>query len=328
MATGTTPRTTSKNAVASVSGGLQTPQDRPASPEVAQTRCTWPRPTDAAKVIVLGAYEGTAVSTVAVAGQDRETSFATLEIEDGATPLYIIAAVHDAMIIRLTGATDRVERFVGVNRPGIGVAGLDADRVTLSGNAGACGISYFTKAPEQNRFGTLGFEVDLALGTYDLGRVGLPSGRGLTTRQARNRTLTIVQGNRRFELTEDGVKEVEGVEPDNPVKGVEAMLLRYYPDGIESVMPEDVVAVGTVEAYDVLPQQAGLMQLVQSGQLSVLPDGAFSIDEPIARFPAGLNGGHSVKFLLRKGVPLPKGSPGHSSVRSKETGQCLARNCR
>lgn len=41
------------------------------------------------------------------------------------------------------------------------------------------------------------------------------------------------------------------------------------------------------------------------------------------RFPAGLNGGHSVRFMLAKGVPMPEGSPGHSEVLSEETGASL-----
>ena len=37
--------------------------------------------------------------------------------------------------------------------------------------------------------------------------------------------------------------------------------------------------------------------------------------------PAGLNGAHSVRFILAKGVPMPDGRPGHSTVISEETGQ-------
>jgi hypothetical protein len=39
------------------------------------------------------------------------------------------------------------------------------------------------------------------------------------------------------------------------------------------------------------------------------------------RFPAGLSGAHSVRFILARGVPMPDGSPGHSTVISEETGQ-------
>jgi len=124
-------------------------------------------------------------------------------------------------------------------------------------------------------------------GTYDLERMKLPSGR-----------------------SDDAPEIHSAVTPDR----LDAWPERACPGGIESVMPEDVLSNGTIEPYDVLPRQAGLVQFVRSGQLSVLSDRTFSIDRPIPRFPAGLGGSHSVKFVLRRGVPMPKGDPGHSLV--------------
>ena len=107
---------------------------------------------------------------------------------------------------------------------------------------------------------------DIMFGTYDLERMKLPSGRG------------------------DDAPETHSAETSDRL---DAWLERAYPGGIESVMPEDVLSNGKVEPYDVLPRQAGLLQLVRSGQLSVLSDRSFSIDRPIPRFPAGLGGSHS-----------------------------------
>jgi len=50
--------------------------------------------------------------------------------------------------------------------------------------------------------------------------------------------------------------------------------------------------------------------------------GEFLIHKKI-KFPAELNGAHSVKFLLLRGVPDPDGSPGHSDLVSEETGPSL-----
>ena len=124
-------------------------------------------------------------------------------------------------------------------------------------------------------------------GTYDPERMKIPSGRG-----------------------DDAPETRSAVMPDS----LDGWLERAYAGGIESVMPEDVLSNGKVEPYDVLPRQAGLVQLVRSGHLSVLSDRSFSIDRPIPRFPAGLGGRQSVKFVLRRGVPMPKGDPGHSLV--------------
>ncbi len=295
------------------------------------TGCNLPPPSQKAEVVFLGGYEGTAVSNVAVAGLDRETSFATLDIERGENPVYIVVSVHDAMVLRITGATERVERFVGVSRSGIGVVGLPRDRVELA-TLKECRIPPAHNLDSSNGIkaralltANLDREVQMA-GHYDLGWVKLPSGRSDTSAKPRQASgsLVIHKGNRRFRMTDDGFEEMVA---SNTPSALQSDLRRYYPDGVATVDPESVVTDGKAEAYDVLPQQAGLIQLMESGALSVLSDGTFSIDKPIARFPAGLNGGHSVRFVLRRGVPMPAGNPGHSRVLIEETGACAGSRC-
>jgi hypothetical protein len=96
----------------------------------------------------------------------------------------------------------------------------------------------------------------------------------------------------------------------------------YYPGGVIQIDPKTVVANAPVAPYGILPNQAGLLQLVQQGALSYR-NGEFQIKKKI-RFPAELYGAHSAKFLLLKGVPTPDGDPGHSCVVSEATGQPLA----
>ena len=288
--------------------------------------CNLPIPSASAEIILFGAYEGQSVSTVAVAGLDQETSFATLNIEPGDTPLYIVATVFDAAVLNITGATERVERLVGSSQKALGVAGLEKEKVTFAPRK-ACGFHYFHDVNDQNIIQTkarvaahLKRTPNHVLGAYGVESVSLPSGEGLETKKSKSRGVTIIQGNRRVQLTGGGIKDLG----PKSASSTERDLLRYYPGGIASVMPEDVITAGdTALAYDVLPQQAGLLQLVDAGALSVMKNGTYSIDKPIARFPAGLNGGHSVQFLLRRGVPMPKGNPGHSSVLIEETGECL-----
>jgi hypothetical protein len=105
--------------------------------------------------------------------------------------------------------------------------------------------------------------------------------------------------------------------------------LRYSPDGIVMIDPQTVVSPNPVEPYVVLPQQAGLAQLIGEGSLVPIPGANdLRIVKPLKRFPAGLNGAHSVRFLLGKGVPLPPGDPGHSCVVSEETGRPLTKGPR
>jgi hypothetical protein len=86
--------------------------------------------------------------------------------------------------------------------------------------------------------------------------------------------------------------------------------------------PKRVVAGVAAERYGVLPQEAGLIQLLKSGALTQNRDGDYLIKQKI-RFPAELSGAHSVKFLLLRGVPMPDGDPNHCEVISEETGEAI-----
>ena len=81
--------------------------------------------------------------------------------------------------------------------------------------------------------------------------------------------------------------------------------------------------------YDVLPAEAGLIQLVEAGALTFVPEEAgYLINGPIPRIPAGLDGAHSVKFGLAEGVEKPKGTFNHSSLFDAATGECLEGQCK
>jgi hypothetical protein len=108
------------------------------------------------------------------------------------------------------------------------------------------------------------------------------------------------------------------------VSDLASEVARYYPGGLVEIDPSQVVAAAPAARYDVLPNQAGLIQLVQAGALARNKSGEFLIERKI-RFPAELNGAHSVRFLLLRGVPEPDGHPGHSCVIVEETGAPLGK---
>jgi hypothetical protein len=242
------------------------------------------------------------------------------------------------MIWNINGSTKRVERFVvqpqgARSGPGAGVVGLKKEQVSFV-SSGAC-TGYFSDADDgKTRIelaklaSWLARPVDHLIVHYTLAGMGLPSGRLTNHGGRRDGNLVIAADGRSFVISRDGVRPLEG-DTEGEVKQVQgialvaAALRRYNPGGVVDIALKDVVAAGEVERYEVLPQQAGLLQLMRSGELRRMNDGYFLIQAPIPRFPAGLAGGHSVKFILGDGVPMPAGSPGHSPVYSETTGECL-----
>ena len=78
--------------------------------------------------------------------------------------------------------------------------------------------------------------------------------------------------------------------------------------------------------YEILPNEAGLAQLLEDRSLERTPDGYYRLLKDIPNFPAGLGGAHKVDFLIAPGVARPSGG-GHSTIFIEETGKCATRDC-
>ena len=103
---------------------------------------------------------------------------------------------------------------------------------------------------------------------------------------------------------------------------LERNFLYLTPGGLIEIDAKSVVASTTAEPYAIRPQEAGLVQLMQSGALTQNQRGEFLIHRQI-RFPVALDGRHAAKFLLMRGVPMPEGDPGGSLIVSEETGEAI-----
>lgn len=272
--------------------------------------CTLPAAPAGDRVVLFGAYEGDAMSTVTLAGQDEETETARVVVAPGPDPLYVILSAYSSMIWRFEGAVSRVDRVVLVGNQPQGVTGLAADSVTNLSRTDSrttdveC-FSYFYDLQSPEGLGAraavehaLGRPVDAVSGRYAVGTLALPS-----------------------------AVATAGAPSTGTPAGLDAavfqMGLRFNPGGVTAIDPAQVVSSSPAVAYDVLPQAFGLAQLVGSGALEER-GGYFYIARPIPRFPAGLYGAEAVSFVLGRGVPMPDGSPGHSCVRSEETGLPIA----
>ncbi|MDA7949205.1 MAG: EF-hand domain-containing protein [Hyphomicrobiaceae bacterium] len=305
--------------------------------------CELPPASKDALVVVLGSYGGHAISSVSVAGQNKVTHTGTITIEPGEKQIYLVIGARAHMVWDFKGATNRIERIVafsGLTNGGAGSVGIPADKVTFlaSGSCfrhfrnGTSGRARIAKAVVE---GALKRNVDAVVGIGEVSNMHLPSGTQANINKPMGPTVETA-GGKKFVISKDGVKPLsevmpKGLEPPTKVdKKTWAELHRFNPGGIVQLDAKNVIGNGEVEKYEVMPQQAGLVQLMQEGAIRRLNDGFYLIEKPIARYPAGLGGAHSVKFLLGKGVPQPPGKPGHSCVVSEENGKPLfdsARRC-
>lgn len=331
-----------RRAVSSVSSVYRRARrGRPSRAAVA--RCHLPAADKGAEVVLVGSYEAGVVSNVTVSGQERTTETALLRIEPGASPLYVIAASYRPMIWRLNGAVKRVARFVAIPmwrsaEANVGVIGLSKDRVTFL-PAGACfryfkdsrsGAALQAKAVVQAK---LGVPVNKVIANYALMGSVLPSGQLVSNprRGTRGRgRMQFAAGNKRVRTKAGLVQIYTGsVTRPLPPRHVDANTFsefyRFNPGGIVNLDAASVTSPGRAEYYDILPGEAGLIQLMTEGRIKRLSDGVYYVQKPVARYPAGLAGAHSVVFMLAKGIPQPKGNPGHSCVLSEATGQPVGR---
>ncbi|MBI3672727.1 MAG: hypothetical protein HY245_04770 [Rhizobiales bacterium] len=298
---------------------------------------------DGAKLIVLGGYEGEALSSVSVAGQDGETSSATVTIEDGSEPLALVLTSYDAIVWQFAGATQRVAKVyagslqtnAGDGKPAVGITGVARDKVTFFGSQRCFNSFGRSDGSDPNLAATVverltGRKTDATFGQYAIRVVALPSG---TFTPARDKNTsrgspTIIIGDKKIVIQPDGTTKVEGIATSSTggLAELTADFNHFNPAGIATIDAAKVVSDTKAEAYEVLPQQAGLLQLVKAGILEITGPGKYRILGKM-RYPAGLAGAHSVRFALAKGVPAPSGDPGHSCVVSEETGKPIDGNC-
>ncbi|MCK1638174.1 hypothetical protein IVA95_11330 [Bradyrhizobium sp. 157] len=256
--------------------------------------CALPPASDAATILLLDAYGADALSTATIGSQWITTETGSVDIEPGTGPLYIVIASYRPVIWRLSGAVDRVERLVlagestGPNQsvreetPLIGATGVPPERIVFLGQPGCMTYHAGPSVP---------------------GSEAAPE----AVRRETGRTAVVIKPRKQNAANAAAL-------PDE--------LRRFHPEGIVEVDPRTVVASKPVERYDVMPQEAGLIQLERDGAITRNSQGEFLVHKKI-RFPAGLHGAHLVRFRIQKDTSMPEGDPGHSCVIVEETGMML-----
>jgi hypothetical protein len=271
-----------------------------------------------AKLMVIGALYGASLPTVSIAGQDGATYSATIEVEAGAEPINIVVVSSTAIIWQFKGHTERIAMAVATStnrRPmdgkvAAGITGLPKDRVTFLDNPACIGRFYGgapssvlrTKAIVERLAGQ---PVDAISVTHKVESVAIPS---MKREQIRGRGMTFSMQGNDGEVVTDRDKAIQVDQASEPMSGLELVkdeLLRFNPGGIDVIGVADVISSVKPEKYEIMPGLAGILQLVEKGDIEVLERGSYRIVRS-TRLPAGLERAHFVQFYLPKGITLSK----------------------
>ena len=311
--------------------------------------CEMPTASDKAKVVVLSSYQTEALSSVTLGSQDVTVHAGRIVVEPGSEPLYVVVATYAPVIWQFSGAVERVERVVttstltgsadGANRR-VGLNGADAGKPPLSGVTGIpkervsffgrpnC-LTYFGETPTSASLQTVaairaavGKAPETVAARYSLSSFKVPSGE-IEARSEKPRGLIIHKDGGTLNVIGDASNVII---QSGPTRAKDEMN-RFWPGGVVEIDPKTVISNSEASRYEVLPAQAGLVQLLSSGALTQNSASEYIVREKI-RFPSGLTGGHAVTFLVMKGTPYPEGDPGHSCVVVEEGGAKKGANCR
>ena len=119
-----------------------------------------------------------------------------------------------------------------------------------------------------------------SLVSFGIYKVRLPS--GTETKPPKTDQLAI---------THDGAGQAtvqqSASETDRAVRRLEMALNESYPGGVQQIAVKDVVSDASIQDYQVLPREAGLLRLIQDGTLEVVGVDNFKIARKM-RYPGGL----------------------------------------
>ncbi|WP_213290295.1 EF-hand domain-containing protein [Bradyrhizobium sp. sGM-13] len=302
--------------------------------------CEMPAASEKAKVVMLSSYETEALSSVTLGLQDNVVHAGRVVVEPGSEPLYVVIASYSPTIWQFSGAVERVERLVmtssrtGPNsgdvnqRSLVGATGIAPERVHFF-NKSNC-LTYFNETPSSASLQTIaairsgaGKAPETVAAKYSVASFKVPSGAIESVPEQKKGPLIIEKTQGTLKVVGDASNVIVQAGPSR----AKDEMYRFSPGGVIEIDVKAVVSSVPATPYEVLPQQAGLVQLIASGALRQNSLGEYIVREKI-RFPAGLYGAHSVTFLVMKGTPYPDGDPGHSCVIVEETGEKKGGGCR
>lgn len=296
--------------------------------EAAKAGCDVPAPPSGMKTVFLGAHEGKALSNAWIGTQDRVTYVTTVEIAPGSEPLYLALASDGAMIWDIVGATERIASVLahaeavvdaagaqGDRRPLVGLMGIPREKIRFTAHPGCLvpptEATMKDGSAQESAVLLLGRAVDEIGGEYTAGTFRVPAARHFRDRPVRNS----------IQLPREGLGELMWRE-----------VRKVFPAGLAQIDVESVISLHPVKHYSVLPDRAGLAELVDAGSLTIAgmsrgvminggevkpfttPD-KFRISGKL-RLPAGA--GALGTFILPRQTPPPEGDLSTACVLSED----------
>jgi hypothetical protein len=266
------------------------------------------------RLVLLGFYEGAGMSSVAVAGEQVETTTGEIRIAPGKTNLVLALTSYDSMVFRFTGATDRVKQVLVIHSVGSGVTGVPRARVNFVA-APRCYFGWQSPkmAPQQS----------------------LPALSGRSMMRTSLYQLDIAQ------LDDKGLTPIKqhhdawrsGRTP------LEVDMYLFYPAGVVALNRAAVVSRLPARRYTLLPSTAGAVQLERTGAIArldqrrselvlaahrernprsndIVGSDIYEVRRPI-RLPIGLCGSHLLTFVVRRPADV-SGDPCHSTIITED----------
>jgi hypothetical protein len=299
-----------------------------------------PAASEKAKVVVLSGYQTDALSSVTLGSQDSVVHAGRVIVEPGSEPLYVVISTYSPTIWQFSGAVERIERLVMTSsRTGpnsgdaqqaslVGATGIASERISFFSRSNC--LRYFSETPSSSSLQTVatirnatGKPPEVIATKYSVSSFSVPSGKIETMGDQRQRPLVIQKSQGTLNIVGNLGNVIVQAGPSR----ARDEMFQFFPGGVIDIDPKVVVASVPAAAYEVLPSQAGLVQLLSTGAVTQNSSGEYIVRQKI-RFPAGLAGGHSVTFLVMKGAPYPDGDPAHSCVIMEETGERKGAACR
>jgi Ca2+-binding EF-hand superfamily protein len=291
--------------------------------------------TSSGDFVVVGGLTGRAVPSVTISGQDGMTSAVEIVIEPGETKIALLLLLQQPLIVKLSGAVQRVSQVLlsgpssisDGDKVAAGVVGIEAKKVTFHKSQNAsCFPSYFNldgadaivaKSLISKAAGRSPSQMIPHLGRVQL---KVPSGSEASKRKdLLPPGMRLINGDSVTVLGKNGKIVAQQKLPQD------WEYLERFPGGVMRLEPSEVISQVKAEPYIVLPDLAGLKQLENEKKIERI--GKRNEWRARTKFTIPPQLTASTKFIVPKGVPLPDGNLDMMCVFSEEKASYIGRSC-